>query len=236
MQSIPSYNPSDAQSVEGALNIFGKNLMQLIEQSIPAVVESYDASTNQITVRPAVNVALTTGEFLRRDVIKVTAWVFGAGGFFIHPPYKKGDTGWIIASDNDTSLFKQHKAVADPNTHLKHRYSFGYFIPDVINGFTLSSDDSGRFVIQNDSGTEKISIGASDTKIFSTNLSIQATNVSIQGKTAITGDVSVEGKISTTGEISSDKDVMSAGISGKGHVHEGNLGSDTSTPYNPSQE
>lgn len=228
MQSLPGYNPADAQSVEGALNIFGKNLMQLIEQSIPAIVESYDASTNQITVRPAVNVTLTTGEFLRRDVIKVTAWIFGAGGFFIRPPYKKGDTGWIIASDNDTSLFKQGKKIADANTHQRHRYSFGYFIPDKINGFTVASDDNERLVIQNDSGSERISIGASDTKIFSTNLSIQAGNVNITGTTSITGDVSITGDTSITGDASITGTMHSSNYDA--HTHTGNLGNPTSPP------
>lgn len=234
MQSLPSYNPADTTSVEGALNIFGKHLMQLIEQSIPAIVESYDASTNQITVRPAINVSLTTGEFLRRDVIKVTAWIFGAGGFFMRPPYKKGDTGWLIASDNDTSLFKQGKKIADANTNQKHRYSFGYFIPDKINGFSVSADDNNRFVIQNDSGTERISIGANDTKIFSTNLSIQAANVNITGTTSITGDVSITGKTSVSSDLTvgGKADITGTMHSSNydAHTHTGNLGSPTSPP------
>lgn len=187
-QSIPSYNPSDTKSMAGAMRIFADYLLNLIETCQPCIVQSVDYSTNTVIVKPAINVSTTVGEYVQRDVIKLTAWRFASGGFLIHYPIKQGDTGWIIASDKDTSLFKQEKAIADPNTNLKHQYSQGFYIPDKISGFSVSSDDTGRLVLQNESGSEKISIGASDTKLKTNSFSID-------------GDTSTTDKI--TGELHS---------------------------------
>lgn len=215
-QSIPSYNPSDTKSMAGAMRIFADYLLNLIETCQPCIVQSVDYSTNTVIVKPAINVSTTVGEYVQRDVIKLTAWRFASGGFLIHYPIKQGDTGWIIASDKDTSLFKQEKAIADPNTNLKHQYSQGFYIPDKISGFSVSSDDTGRLVLQNESGSEKISIGASDTKITSTNLSITATNMTVTGNSTFNGNVSISGTMH-----SANYDA---------HTHTGNLGNPTSAP------
>lgn len=194
IQSLPSYNPADTQSFEGGLRIFENSLLKLLECAIPCVVQDYDLATNTVTVKPAVKIALTTGEYMERSVIKVTAWKLHGGGFQIHYPIKSGDTGWIIAGDNDTTLFRQEKNVSDPNTYQKHKYQFGYYLPDKINGFNVAEDDKDRLVLQNDAGTEKISIGADDTRITTNGLTIT-------GNVDVYGDLTISGKV--TGEIHS---------------------------------
>ena len=215
-QSIPSYNPADTTSMAGAMRIFADYLLNLIECCQPCVVQSIDYATNTVIVKPAINISTTVGEYVQRDVIKLTAWRFASGGFLIHYPINVGDTGWMIAGDKDTSLFKQEKKVADPNTNLSHQYSQGFFIPDKINGFPVSNDDQGRLVFQNQAGTERISIGASDTKIYSTNLSINATNMTVTGETQFNGNVSISGTMH-----SANYDA---------HTHIGNMGNPTSAP------
>ena len=215
-QSIPSYNPADTKSMAGSMRIFADYLLNLIENCQPCVVQSVDYSTNTVIVQPAINISTTVGEYIPRDVIKLTAWRFASGGFLIHYPINKGDTGWMIASDKDTSLFKQEKAIADPNTNLKHQYSQGFFIPDKINGFNVSSDDTSRLVLSNENGSERISIGSSDTKIFSSNLSITATNMTVTGETQFNGNVSISGTMH-----SANYDA---------HTHIGNAGRPTSAP------
>lgn len=197
-QSIPSYNPSDTSSLSGVMRIFSDYLQNLIECCQPCVVQSVDYATNTVIVRPAINISTTTGEYVQREVIKLTAWRFASGGFLIHYPIRQGDTGWMIASDKDTSLFKQEKNIADPNTNLKHQYSQGFYIPDKISGFNVSNDDSGRLVLQNEGGSERISIGAGDTKIFSSNLSITATNLTVTGETQFNGNVTIDGNMHST--------------------------------------
>lgn len=215
-QSIPSYNPADKQSLAGCLHIFANYLLNLMECCQPCIVESVDYATNTVVVRPAINISTTVGEYVQREVIKLTAWRFAAGGYLIHYPIKKGDTGWMIAADKDTSLFKQEKAVADPNTNLTHQYSQGFYIPDGVNGFNVTSEDEGRLVLSNADGSEKISIGASDTKITSASLDITATNMTVTGTAQFNGDVSISGTMH-----SSNYDA---------HTHTGNMGSPTSAP------
>lgn len=224
IQSLPSYNPSDTQSFEGGMRIFQNHLLKLIEHSIPCVVQSYDLASNTVTVMPAVKLALTTGEYMQRSVIKVTAWKLHGGGFQIHYPIKSGDTGWLIAADTDTSLFKQEKSVSDPNTYQKHKYQFGYYLPDKMNGFNISNDDKDRLVLQNDAGTEKISIGESDTKITTNKLYIV-------GDVDITGDVNVTGKVDVSTTVTALTDVIGGGVSLIGHIHGGVFsGPSTTTP------
>ena len=189
VQGVPSYNPADTSSVAGGLKMFKKNIFSDLECCMPCVVQSYDASTNTVMVLPAINVATSIGEYVKRGVIKLTAWRFALGGFVVHYPIKAGDTGWIIASDVDTSLFKQEKTIADPNTYARHKYHFGYFMPDSMSGYAVGSSDEGRLVLQNQAGTEKISIGESDTKIVSASLSITSPMVNIDGNVTITGDM-----------------------------------------------
>lgn len=215
-QSMPSYNPADTKSMSGAMRIFADYLLNLIECCQPCVVQSVDYASNTVIVKPAINVPTATGEYIKRDIIKLTAWRFASGGFLIHYPINVGDTGWMIAADKDTSLFKQENAIADPNTYIKHQCSQGFYIPDKIKGFQVSSDDQGRLVLQNQAGTERISIGASDTKIYSTSLSITATNMTVTGDSQFNGNVNISGTMH-----SSNYDT---------HTHIGNLGNPTSEP------
>jgi hypothetical protein len=144
-----------------------------------------------------------------------------------------------IASDRDISLFKQSLKVSNPNTYQTHKYSFGFFVPDKIKGYTLNQGDNNNFVLQTLDGSTRISLGDGVVNIISKNginstaqnLTITIPTITITGDINITGDVNVTGKISATDEISSDTDVKSAGISGKLHVHTGNMGQDTSPPH-----
>ena len=215
-QSLPSYNFADKQSLAGTLRIYGDYLLNLMECCLPCVVQSVDYATNTVIVKPGINIATTVGDYIPREVIKLTAWRFASGGYLIHYPINAGDTGWMIASDKDTSLFKQEKAAADPNTNIRHQYSEGFFIPDKISGFNVTSEDEGRLVLQNADGSEKISIGQSDTKIVSANLSITATNITVTGQSQFNGNVNILGTMHSTNYDA--------------HTHIGNAGQPTSAP------
>lgn len=196
VQTSPSFNPDDLQSFSGIMNVYKQRLFNSLECCIPAVVVSYDRSKNIVTVTPAVNMALAGGQYLQRENIQVTCWTYGGGGYFLNIPLQAGDTGWIIASDKDSSLFKQSRKVENPNTNIKHSYLHGFFMPDKINGFAVSSDDSANLVIVS-TGGEKISIGQSATKIMSANLTIECPTVTI------TGDVNIGGSTAITGTMHS---------------------------------
>lgn len=192
-QSLPNFNLSDMNSPEGIFNIFGNWLMNMLQHSMPCIVESYDRKTNIAVLTPAINMALTTGEYVQRDKLTASVWCFGGGGYLMNLPLKKGDSGWLIGADKDTSLFKQTKSISNPNTKQKHKYTFGYFIPDLVNGFSISPEDNGNLVIQNMGGTEKISLGQNGTKLTSANLTISCPATTITGNVSVGGNVSVAG-------------------------------------------
>lgn len=234
-----NYNPANTSSLSGAISEVLKNFGLSQENCIPAVVVSYDRQANTAVVQPAINCIATSGESLPRDTMRLPVHIGGGGGIVMAFPLKKDDTGWIIASDRDISLFKQSLKVSNPNTYQTHKYSFGFFVPDKIKGYTLNQADNNNFVLQTLDGSTRISLGDGVVNIISKNginstaqnLTITIPTITITGDINITGDVNVTGKISATDEISSDTDVKSAGISGKLHVHTGNMGQDTSPPH-----
>ena len=221
--SLPNYNPSNLSSMNGVISEVLKNFALTLENCLPAVVVAYDRANNTVEVQPAINTILTDGTAQARDTIKLPVHMFGGGGLVISAPLKAGDTGWIIASDRDTSLFKQSLSVSNPNTYRAHKLSFGFFVPDKVKGASIDASDSDAMVIQTLDGKTKIALQAgkvaiqssADVSVKASNLTIEASNVSIKGQTAITGNLTVNGTITAT------VDVLAGGISGKSHVHSG---------------
>lgn len=185
--TIPSLNFSNLQSPEGIIGEVLAEFSRNLEVCMPAIVVSYDRVKHEAIVQPAINVIMTTGEQVTRAQMFCTVWRFCAGGYLIDLPLEAGDTGWLIASDRNTTNFKENPAnPTNPNTYETHKYSAGFFIPDKFGSLTLTGED-GRMVIMNGAGTEKISIGESDTHITSAALTITCPNVVISGNATIGG-------------------------------------------------
>ena len=186
-QSLPNYNPANLESPAGIMSERLAQFARRFESCMPAIVVSYDRSTHEAIVKPAINMLLTTGKQVERAEVPVSVWRYMLGGYLIDLPLSAGDTGWIIAADRDTSNFKASSAAAPPNTFETHKYTAGFFLPDSFGTFELDGKDDGRMVIQNKAGTEKISIGESNTEITSASLTITSPLVTITGDANIGG-------------------------------------------------
>lgn len=81
--------------------------------------------------------------------------------------------------------------------------------------------------VRNRDGSVKLSVYPEKLSLTQGTASIQMAGGNI---TINAGTVTVNGDLSVSGTISSDTDVLSAGISGKSHVHTGNMGQPTSPP------
>lgn len=81
--------------------------------------------------------------------------------------------------------------------------------------------------VRNGDGSVKLSVYPETLSLTQGTASIQMAGGNI---TINAGTVTVNGDLSVSGTISSDTDVLSAGISGKNHVHTGNMGQPTSPP------
>jgi hypothetical protein len=186
LQTLPNFNPANLESSAGIIQEVLAEFARNFECCIPAIVQSYDRTKHEAVVQPAINMVLTTGEQVERANVLATVWRFMCGGYLIDLPISAGDTGWLVASDRDTSTFKAAPAnPAKPNTYETHKYSAGFFIPDKFGSLSLAGEDSGNMVFQNAAGTEKISIGATNTKITSAELTISCP------LTTFTGDIKV---------------------------------------------
>lgn len=243
--SLPNFNPANQGSFSGVITEVLKNYGLQLENSMPAVVQSYDRQKNTVLVTPAINVETTGGEFIQREAIELPVHVLGGGGIILSMPLVAGDTGWIIAGDRDIALFKQSLAVSNPNTRRQHKYSFGFFIPDKVNGISVSQADEDKFVIQTLDGKTKITLKKEEVIVKTDGeveveaessikaktdgtLTAEAQSATITASTVtINGDVVVNGSITSTA-------ATIGGVEYNGHVHvSAAAGVDTSAAKNP---
>ena len=193
-----------------------KKIFSKLEKIAPAKVISYNRTTNRAEVQILPQDSTSTGEKLpRRPLVNIPALNLGGGGFVFSFPIQAGDVGWIFAADKDISVFKQLLQEYAPNTYRKHRYDDSFFIPDNINGFTISADDAAAVLLSSLDGTTKISVKNGQVSITATNTVVNATAATINAPTTINGDVTVNGTLTAS------TDVVGGGISLKTHTHGG---------------
>ena len=153
-KTIPVHNPADDNSLEGLLNFLGDKLSMNIDCCIPGVVTAYDKTTRRATIKPQITAVASLGQKIPKEAYSnIPVYMPGGTGFQITYPVTVGDTGWLIASDRNISIFKQNKEESAPNDYRKHCFEDGFFILDSING--IGSDDlvlkttSNTFTISN---------------------------------------------------------------------------------------
>ena len=240
---LPSYNESNKYSLSGILEEVLKNYSLNLENVLPAVVVSHDRTANTVVVTPAINMIGTDGEPMQRANITLPVHIFGGGGVIISAPLQTGDTGWIIASDRDITLFKQSLKVSNPNTYRTHKYSFGFFLPDKVKGFTVQSGDDNAFLIQTLDGSTRIALSdglvkiktSGDIKAECTNLTIDATSCKITATTDIVGDTSITGNLTVSGDITATGEVTGNSVALSTHKHLAPLADAINTSGVPSE-
>lgn len=206
----PSLDPANIGSLGGTFREILRKMLQSTDGMLPATVIAADADRNYATVRPQIMVLGTDNTLTSRaQIARVPIFTIGAGGFVLTFPVKPGDTGWILASDRDISLYLQAGKEAGPNTRRLHSFEDGLFIPDAAREYTLAGDDTDRAVLQNLDGTVRIAIGDDRVKITAPLVQIVAPSVTMSGNLIVTGTI--------TGLT----DVVAGTKSGKTHTHGG---------------
>jgi hypothetical protein len=228
-----SSSADDGESLLGSLSEFMRQHDFRFECLLPAAIDNFDRATNQATVQPLINLVTVEGKQQPRHLLaSIPVLSMGGGGFHISFPLKKGDLGWIVASDRDISLFKQALQMSAPNTKRAHKFEDAWFIPDVFRKYTINSADSAAMVIQSTDGVSRISISGSHIDITTTDhfnvtatgtVNVTAPTVNVVGNVNITGDLTVSGVTKTGG-----------GLNLNTHVHGGVLSgsSNSSGPHN----
>lgn len=186
------------------------------ECCLPAVVDSYDRKNNLVTIIPACNMLKTPDQPdkepipVQRAKMTVNALLYAGGSIGICPPLQKGDTGWILASDRDSYLFKQTRSISSPVNLDFHSYQYGVFIPDRVSGFQIQEEDESAFTLQSLDGNTRISITDGRIKHTVGGISMTITPAGI----VINGPVNVNGTLTAS-------EVVFNGVPASSHKHPG---------------
>lgn len=247
--SNPDFDRANQGTLSGLLEAFRKHAAATTDNMLPATIVAYDRNSNLASVQPSVNMVGYDGVVTpRASLASLPVLALGGGGFFAQFPLVAGNRGWIKASDRDISLYMQKNAQAAPNTQRMHSFSDGLFIPDIVNGHTISGEDANNFVLQNTSGSYRIAIWPDRIKITTPNTftTIQGDSITINangsvvvmnstGVTVTTPLMTINGNLVVNGNINSQNNSILAGtttITGElvvtGDIHAGGVGGKSS--------
>ena len=152
-----------------------------MDNCLPCVITEV-ISRKEVTVRPMIKLVDKSGNTIDRAVIEgVPVYSSGAGNILISVPLAVGDLGWLHASDRDISLFLQSHEDSEPPTARMHNFSDAYFEPDIMYNFEVAEEDAAAIVIQNRTGTVKISIDGDRIKMANDDVSIVIDKTSVTG-------------------------------------------------------
>lgn len=160
-------------SFSAAIEHLCEHIRQGIESCIPAQFIKYDDhDKNLAVVSPLVKFPYVSGNktvWTERPQFTVRVLRVKSGGYWFRMPLKKGDTGWIIAADRDTSFAISRNANVDESKNTKEngggpqeysnfnklKYSFGFFLPDGYCNLKIEKghEDSSFWSMLKDDGS-----------------------------------------------------------------------------------
>lgn len=166
--NTPSQSPEDSASgLLGTLKLALNKTLQNLDCCLPAKIVSFDRAKNRAVVEPLYRVTTTGGEtYPMAKIAGIPTLLLGGGDVFISFDLKEGDLGWIIANDQDISLFLQSYEASPGNTKRMHSFSDAIFIPDLMKGYKLATEqNANEAVMQHRTGATVIGISDKDIRI-----------------------------------------------------------------------
>jgi protein gp138 len=202
----PSLDPANNDTLTGTLRQVFLKLMQRTDGVLPASVVAFDG-TSRVQVQPLIPLVATDGQQTSRaQIASIPVVQVGAGGYFLHFNLKPGDLGLIIACDRDISNFLQSYQEAQPNTARIKNFSDSFFLPCVMNGFTVAGEDRENAVLQNIDGTVRISLSTTGVKITA-----PPNGIELNSDVLITGKLTVNGRVIAETDLASGGNITAAG-------------------------
>ena len=238
LPQIPSKPPAADGNLGAVLEWCLKKLMQKTDGMLPARVVSVSAKRDRVTVQPLIAMVSTSGtKISRATLVDLPLLSYGGGGFFINFPLKKGDLGWIEASDRDTSLFLQSMSEQIPNSKRMHSFEDARFIPDVFSSYTFTPT-SGAMVISSLDGQTRIELSPGKIAMFAAEIDITSTTLKINNSGAMTVNTGTYGQnttggSTTTGAVVLPDNTSIGGTGWRGHNHHENGAGSNTNGVNP---
>lgn len=191
--TAPIYKPfilDDSTKIAAMLNDFAARFQTCIPAKVVEVI-----SRDSVKVSPTVLQTDSEGNPVPWADVTTTVLTPFSGGLIISMPLAVGDTGWLVASDLDTSIFKREKKPSQQQAYTRHLYQYGFFVPDAINGYTISDADNGAIVISTIDGTTKISLKDKEITVQSDNLlkiNAKSVNITSEGNNVVIDGVNFQ--------------------------------------------
>lgn len=230
----PNINPANNDSFAGLIQYSFAEYQKSVQGLLPARVIKYDRNANRVSVQLLIKLIGTSGKtYQNTQISNLPVMLLGGGDFFVSANLNPGDLGWLFATDRDISLFLDTYKEAAPSVNLVKNFSSSFFIPDIMTGYTISSEDASNFLISNKNASVKISLGADTITVTAPNVTINteqatvnATNVTltteqttvnastdmtINGNTIINGSLTINGDMTGSGTISADYVIPQSG-------------------------
>lgn len=205
--NFPDIDPANNDSLAGTIQFaFGK-LLQGVNGMLPAQVIKYDRANNRVSVQILIAVVTTQGaQVSRPQLASIPVLALGGGDVFLNFNLRPGNLGWVVANDRDISLFLQTYKQTAPNSGRIKDFADAMFIPDIMTGYTINSDDVNNAVLSTKDGTSRISIGASGITITS------SSTVTIAGNGKITGTFEIDGVLTGDSGANLSGTIMLTGL------------------------
>lgn len=202
----PNISPPNSGTLQGVFNSAFFASMKALNTCMPAKIINYDRASNRAQVQVMINTVMTNNQQIAGiQVSSIPVMISGGGGFMINLPLQSGDLGWIIATDRDMSLFLQNYDASAPGVFILRDFGSSFFIPDLMQDFTVASEDANNAVMQNRSGTVKISLSETEITISAPTVNIMGQENSTINYIAPTGgNLYVNGNIQASGSITPD--------------------------------
>jgi hypothetical protein len=173
----PSVDPANQDSLLGMIQSCYDKQLSATDDMLPARVIAFDRAANRVQVQPLIRMVTTSGQSVSRaQIASLPVVQMGGGGMVMLFNLSPGDLGWIKANDRDVSLFLQSGGESNPNTYRKHKFEDAVFIPDVVRGWTLASEDAANAVLQTTDGSVRIALWPDRVKVTAGEASMTITN------------------------------------------------------------
>ena len=219
-----SRNPANDDTLTGCFKEVLRKFLQNTDDMLPGMVQDYDRTTNLARVQPLIQIVDTANQTHNRaPVANIPVLLLGGGSFFISFNLPAGSLGWIKANDRDISLFLQGFVNNRPNTERMHNFSDAVFIPDIMTGYTIDSDDADAMVIQNLDGTVKIALSETAIDMVAPAVNVTTTGnttFQVSGEFILNGNMRLRGNILEAGNILTQGNLLNNGVNvGSTHTH-----------------
>ena len=152
VSSASSHDLGNRNNIAATLDqIIDKFIQGKVDNSLPAIVISFDDVANIVKVQPLIKILKTDGTLVSRGTLNIPVFNFGTGKMSLRFKLSEGDLGWIQANDRDISLFLQSLSEEAPNTLRQHDFSDAIFYPDAMKGMSFTANA----IMSNEAGTIK---------------------------------------------------------------------------------